>query len=217
MNTQKLLIDLTSLYSAVVCDVLDQLGYRDQALPNTIRPLTLCHFIAGRVYTASGITVNTMPEKAYELEIKAVETLKKDDVLVIDAGYDNRCGLWGELLTTACEVKGVKGVIMTACTRDLWKIKDMDFPVFGIGFHPADSLGRMDITSIGEPISIDGISIKTADNIIGDEDGIVIIPARVVQEVIRLAKEKQSVENIVRDELAKGVPVGEVFEKYRIL
>jgi regulator of RNase E activity RraA len=113
--------------------------------------------------------------------------------------------------------KGVAGVVMTACTRDMWKIKELNFPVFGLGFHPADSKGRVDVISIGEPITISGVATRRGDLILGDEDGVVIIPQQVAEETLRLAHEKVSGENRARADLAAGVPMGEVFRKYGIL
>jgi 4-hydroxy-4-methyl-2-oxoglutarate aldolase len=141
----------------------------------------------------------------------------RGDVLVVDVGDDETCGFWGELLTTACLYKGIRGVVMTACTRDMWKIKDLGFPVFGIGYHPADSKGRADIIEIGASITLGGVNTTKGDYILGDEDGIVIIPNAVAAETIKLANEKVSGENIARADLARGVPMGEVFQKYGIL
>jgi regulator of RNase E activity RraA len=208
---------LESLYSAVVCDVLDSLGFPRQALAAHIRPLTPARKIAGRVFPALAQAVGAVPAKPYELEIAAVESMTRDDVLVVDAQDDRSCGFWGELLTTACLFKGVRGVVMSACTRDLWKIKELDFPVFGIGHHPADSKGRADIVAIGGPITIAGVQAKRGDWVLGDEDGVVVIPSEVAGEAIRLAQEKATGENVVRAELARGMPMGEAFRKYGIL
>jgi regulator of RNase E activity RraA len=208
---------LESLYSAVVCDVLDGLGHPRQALAAHIRPLTPARKIAGRVFPARAEPVHAVPARPYELEIAAVESMTRGDVLVVDAQDDRSCGFWGELLTTACLYKGVRGVVMSACTRDLWKIKELDFPVFGIGHHPADSKGRADIVAIGEPVTIAGVRAKRGDWILGDEDGVVVIPSEVAAEAIRLAQEKASGENVVRAELARGMPMGEAFRKYGIL
>jgi len=208
---------LDGLYAAVVADVLDTLGYRNQTLDASIRPLTPAQSISGRVFSARAETVDSIPEEPYKLEMAAIDTMVAGDVLVCDVGYDQTCGFWGELLTTACQYKDVKGVVMTACTRDMWKIKDLDFPVFGIGYHPADSKGRTDIVAIDVPIEIGGVKTKTGDIIIGDEDGVVIIPSEVEAEAIRLSHEKVSGENIVRDELANGMPITEAFAKYGIL
>ena len=161
--------------------------------------------------------MEAIPEEPYKLEIQAVEQMQAGNVLLVDVGNDETCGFWGELLTTACMYKGVSGVVMTACTRDMWKIKDMDFPVFGIGYHPADSKGRADIVEIDVPITIGGVSARSGDLIVADEDGVVIIPQEVAGEAVELAREKISGENVVRKELLEGVPMGEVFAKYGIL
>jgi regulator of RNase E activity RraA len=208
---------LDSLYPAVVADVLDSLGFRQQTLRHDIRPLTPAHKIAGRVFPARARTVQEIPAEPYKLEIAAVEAMTRGDVLVVDAQDDRTCGFWGELLTTACLYKGVRGVVMTACTRDLWKIKELNFPVFGIGFHPADSKGRADIVAIGEPITLGGVKTERGDWLLGDEDGVVIIPSEVAEETLRRAGEKVSGENVVRRELANGMPMGEAFRKYGIL
>jgi len=208
---------LQSLYSGVVADVLDGLGYRNQCLPSHIRPLTPLNRVAGVVFPVKAITVNEIPARPYELEIAAVDAVQRGDVLVVDAGDDRTSAFWGELLTTACSYKGVSGVVMTACTGDMWKIKELNFPVFGIGFHPADRRGRVDVISIGEPFMIGGVQARRGDLILGDEDGVVIIPQEVVDQTLRLAQEKVAGENRARTDLAAGVPMAEVFRKYGIL
>ena len=106
---------------------------------------------------------------------------------------------------------------MTACSRDLWSLNKLGFPVFGIGATPADSLGRIDIKEIGQPIVIDGVSTRSGDYILGDVDGVVIVPQDRSAEILRLAEAKASGENTVRDELAAGQPVADVFRKHGIL
>ncbi len=208
---------LDKLYPAVVADVLDELGYRRQTLPPFIRPLTPTCRISGRVFPARAEAVKSIPANPYKLEIAAVEAMTRGDILVVDADNDQSCGFWGELLTTACMYKGVRGVVMTACTRDVWKLKELDFPIFGIGFNPADSKGRADIVSIGEPIKIGSVKIKRGDLLLGDEDGIVIIPQDAISDTLRLARKKASSENVVRARLAAGMPMGEAFRKYGVL
>ena len=106
---------------------------------------------------------------------------------------------------------------MTACTRDLWALNQLDFPVFGIGASPADSKGRLDVVAIREPILLDRVLTKQGDYLLGDCDGVVIIPQEIAATIIAAAKEKVAGENTVRDELAAGVPVSEVFRKHGIL
>ncbi|MCB1232470.1 MAG: RraA family protein [Verrucomicrobiae bacterium] len=208
---------LEKLYSAVVADVLDTLGHRHQCLGADIRALTPARRVCGRVFTAVAQPVDHIPDEPYQLEMAAIDRMVNGDVLVVDSGHHRGSAFWGELLSTACRAKGVRGVVMSGCTRDLWALEQMDFPVFGIGCTPADSKGRLDVTQIGEPISLDGVIIRSGDFILGDLDGVVVIPAEAADETLRLALEKVSGENTVREELAAGVPVAEVFAKHGIL
>jgi len=213
----EILKGLETLYTAVVCDILDDLGYRDQILNRKIRPLTHVLNICGRVRTAQAVPVTKVPERPYELEIKMMDEVDTGEVLCIDAGFDETSGLWGELLTTAAVYRGCRGVVMSGCSRDLWAIDEIEFPVFALGTHPADSKGRVDIVSLGEPIELAGVTTEEGDFILGDRDGTVIIPGKIIDDVVHNALEKVSGENKVRDGLRKGVPMSVVFERYGIL
>lgn len=208
---------LEELYSAVVADVLDGMGYRSQILSARIRALTPANRVCGRVFTAQAVSVTEIPAEPYKLEMEAIDTMQSGDVLVVDGGNNLETAFWGELLSTACMAKGVRGIVMSTCTRDLWALNQMEFPVFGIGMTPSDSLGRIDVVQIGEPIQIDGVSTKNGDLILGDLDGVVIIPKEAAEEAIQKAQEKISGENTVREELRAGIPVAEVFRKHGIL
>jgi 4-hydroxy-4-methyl-2-oxoglutarate aldolase len=85
--------------------------------------------------------------------------------------------------------------VISACSRDLWALHKMNFPVFGTGATPADSLGRLDVTSIGGPIKIDGVRTKNGDYILGNIDGVVIIPLEIAEEAIKLAGENTAAKN----------------------
>ncbi|MDE2680123.1 MAG: RraA family protein [Verrucomicrobiota bacterium] len=208
---------LEKLYSAVVADVLDTLDHRHQTLGANLCAMTPARHVCGRVFTAKAEAMDTLPAEPYKLEMAVIDTMQAGDVLVVDAGNNLNCAFWGELLSTACIAKGVRGAVMTTCTRDLWALEKMDFPVFAIGTTPADSKGRIDVTAIGEPITIDGVKIKNGDYLLGDADGVVIIPSEVLDETLRLAREKVAGENTVRDDLANGMPVTEAFAKHGIL
>lgn len=219
MNTEdsELISRMSELYSAVVADVMDGIGLRNQCLSADVRALTPANRFCGRVFTARAHKVSSVPPEPYKLEMEAIDTMHAGDVLVVDGGHFKEAAFWGELLSTACKAKGVRGVVMTACSRDLWSLNDLGFPVFGIGATPADSLGRIDIAEIGAAIEIDGVATKNGDYILGDVDGVVIIPADRSEEVLKLAEAKVAGENTVRDELAAGQPVAEVFRRHGVL
>ncbi len=208
---------LEKLYTAVVSDVLDARGFRQQTLGPSIRALSGAGQVCGRVFTARAVPVQAIPAAPYELEMAAIDRMQSGDVLVVDAGYDTSSAFWGELLTTACLAKGVRGVVMSACCRDLWRLESLPFPVFGTGTRPTDSLGRLDVVAIGEPIEMDGVRIASGDWVLADADGVVLVPRSEVEAVLADAEAKLAGENAVRDDLANGMPVTEAFRKHGIL
>ena len=208
---------LETLYTAFVADVLDSLGHRNQTLSADIRAMTPARTVCGRVFTAKAEAVNEIPDEPYKLEMAAIDTMQAGDVLVVDGDHNRRCAFWGELLSTACQVKGVRGAVMSACTRDLWALEKSEFPIFAIGHTPADSKGRIDVTNIGEPINIDGVKVNNGDYILGDADGVVIIPADALDEALQLSQEKIISENTLRVDLSNGMSVTEAFQKHGIL
>lgn len=206
-----------SLYSGVLSDILDDLGYREQAMDACIRPVIPGMKVAGKAMTILSIDVFEIPEEPYKLELEALDQTKEGEVLVVHTNYSTRTGFWGELLSTLAARKGANGAVMDAYTRDAEKIIEMGFPVFTTGFKPVDSKGRSEVVDYRCPIQCGGVNINPGDIIFGDIDGIVAIPPDVAIEVINKAYEKVGGENKVRDAILSGMGAAEVYEKYGIL
>jgi 4-hydroxy-4-methyl-2-oxoglutarate aldolase len=205
------------LTSAVVADVLDGLGHRHSALPPAIRPLRPEWKLLGRARTLSTLPVAIEPEKPYAIELECIDALGPGDVLVATTNGDHGSALWGELLSTAARAHGAVGAVIDGLTRDAARILAMDFPVFASGFSPLDSKGRLDGICHGVPVRIGPCLVHPGDWVIGDIDGVVVIPAAVAETAFARALEKVSGENRVREELARGRSVREVFAEYGIL
>lgn len=205
------------LFSAVLADVLDSLGHLHSALPPEIRPLNQSWRIFGRAVTLSAVPVAHEPEKPYAIEMQCIDSLKSGDVLVATTNGDRSSALWGELLSTACKARGAAGVVIDGLTRDAAKILDMDYPVFASGFSPLDSKGRLDGIHFNQPLRIGNCLVKQGDYVFADIDGIVIVPSELAEQSFPLALKKVTGENKVREELAKGRSVSEVFAEYGIL
>jgi regulator of RNase E activity RraA len=206
-----------ALYSSVLADVLDGLGHRTSALPPNVRPLKPDWKLFGRAATLSCVTVAVEPARPYALELACIDALKPGEVLVATTNGDQKSALWGELLSTACRARGAVGVVLDGLTRDATKILAMDYPVFATGFSPLDSKGRLDAVSSGQPLRIGDCIVRPGDYVFGDIDGVVIVPAELADKALPRALEKVSGENKVREELAKGRSVREVFDEYGIL
>jgi 4-hydroxy-4-methyl-2-oxoglutarate aldolase len=206
---------LAGLYTPVVADVLDRLGYREQALRADIRPLFPGARAAGVARTARTIPApGIAPAEPYKGEMAAVDALGPGDVLVVSECH---WSFWGELLSTAARYRGCLGVVIDGYTRDSKAISSMGFPVFCRGVHPADSLGRLDVAGHDVPIRCGGVLVHPGDLILADDDGIVAIPRDVAEQALALAEEKVRGEDLVRRALAEGMTVTEAFRRYGVL
>lgn len=209
-----LLERLERLYPAVISDELDRIGLRHQVMRPDIRPLFPGARVVGRAFTLHAVPVFSIPEAPYRLEMEAVDRLRPGDVLcvsTIDASF------WGELLSTAAQARGCRGVVVDGYTRDTRAIVAMGFPTFVRGVHMADSLGRVDVIAFGTPIECGGVAVRPGDFLFGDDDGVVVLPRECAEEVIARAEEKRRGENQVREHLRQGMSVAEAFRRFGIL
>ncbi|MEO5891807.1 MAG: RraA family protein [Ferruginibacter sp.] len=208
-------------YVAAICDILDELGYRNQAMHQRLRPLLPdmrnCGFI-GRARTFAWKEVDTVGDDPYDLEIEAMDSLKKGDVVVHSTDFNGTNAPWGELMSTIAMQKGVTGCVCDSQVRDCIKIIDMNFPVYYAGIRPLDSKGRGLVIAYDVPVQCGGVLVHPGDLIFADFDGIVVIPKEVdEEEVVQKAKDKVNAENLSRQELLTGKTLREVYDKYKAL
>lgn len=210
-----------NLYVAAVCDVLDGLGFRQQAMHHRLRPLLpdkkRCGFV-GRARTVRWMETDYVDDdNPYGLEIEAVDSLKPGDVIVhsTDSGHTN--APWGELMSTVAKRNGAVGCVCDSQIRDCTKIIDMGFPVYYAGIRPLDSKGRGRVMAYDVPIRCGEVLVKAQSLIFADFDGIVVVPKEVEKDMLCLAHEKVSKESMSRKELLAGKTLREVYEKYGVL
>jgi len=208
------------LSAAVLSDVMDVLGLMNQAMRPFVRPLDENLVLAGRARTGLYMLSYEVREgeNPYEVEIALVDDLKPGDVPVLACnGPTQRIAPWGELLSTAAQVRGAAGCITDGLVRDVRQIREMRFPVFHGGIGPLDTKGRARMVQRNVPVECAGVKVRDGDIVFGDVDGVVVIPQERAAEVLARANEKVAGEGRTRDELRQGRLLREVFEKYRIL
>lgn len=208
-------------YVAAICDILDEMGYRNQAMHQRLRPLLPdmknCGFV-GRARTLKWEETDIFDEdNPYGLEIEAMDSLKAGDVVVHSTDCNGTNAPWGELMSTISKYKGVTGCVCDSQVRDCVKIIEMNFPVFYAGIRPLDSKGRGVVVEYDVPIPCGEVLVNPGDLIYADFDGIVAIPQAIENEVIARALEKINAENLSRKELLEGKTLREVYDKYEAL
>lgn len=206
-----------ALYSAVVSDALDGLGYRNQSPRVSLSPQTTTTLLVGRCKTTLWVDMAHEDPSPYEMELQAVDSCRADDVLIAAAGGSMRSGIWGELLSTAATNAGAVGAIVDGAVRDVAKMREMNFPVFARGRCVYDSQNRQRVVDVDVSVEIDGVRFNAGDLVFADEDGVVVVPQEVETEAIRNAWDKVHAENVTRDAIRDGMKATAAYEKYGVL
>jgi regulator of RNase E activity RraA len=210
-----------NLYVAAVCDILDELGYRQQAMHHRLRPLLPdirnCGFI-GRARTFHWVETDVIDENdPYGLEIEAMDSLQAGDVVIHSFDENGTNAPWGELMSTISKRRGVAGCVCDSQIRDCVRIIEMNFPVYYTGIRPLDSKGRGRITGYDVPVNCGNVLVRPGDLVYADFDGVVVVPKGLEEKVFQKAMDKVQSENNSRRELLEGKSLREVFDKYHAL
>lgn len=206
-----------TLYTAVIADALDQLGYRDQAMREYLRPVYACAPFAGWARTMFWMDVYHAPPEPYGIELEAMDSILPDEVVIVSTGQSKRNAPWGELMSTAAVARGARGAVVDGLVRDVRKIEALGFPLFAAGMKPVDSQGRGLVMGYNQPVECGEVLVNPGDLIFADRDGVVVVPAVALADAVRLAAEKVTRENHSREELKRGVFLQDVYKKYGVL
>lgn len=202
-----------TLYTGLICDVLDQLGRHNQALGGGFRTLDEDGALFGRAFTSIGTQVYEMPPNPLAAQCRVIDRIREGEVYVLATRGERNCAIFGELLATAIQAKKGVGALIDGNARDLRQLKEIGFPLFYRGPLPTTSKGRCEVTECQIPIYIDGVRINPGDYIFGDIDGVAIIPAELADVVFDEALVILGKENNVRQELLNGASLEDTYAK----
>ena len=217
------------LYTPVVGDILDQMGYNHQFLPAAIRPLASqvptqlitsvkgdnWMKLAGYACTVLENDVYGVPKKPFGYMTEALDQLKPNEIYVATGAHNS--ALWGELLTASAKARGAVGAVVDGYSRDTAMVLEQNFPVFCSGTWAQDSSIRTNVVDFRCPIETGQATIHDGDVIFGDVDGVLVIPREVAEEVIEKSLEKAAGEKKVRKAIEGGMSATEAFKVFGIL
>lgn len=206
----------TKLYSAVLSDILDQVGCTGQVAAG-LHPLVDAMRVVGYARTARAVAVNRVPERPYEHLMAVIDTMGTSDVLVIATERVSTSAIFGGLLATAVTAAGGVGVITDGYSRDAQEIRRIGLATVTRGLVPLDSLGRDEVVEYDTLVSLAGVPVATGDLVFADIDGVVVVPQALTDKVVTMALAKVAGENDVRTALRSGMSTSEAFAKYGIL
>jgi regulator of RNase E activity RraA len=197
-----------------VSDILDEMGCRSQTLPASIQSIVPGQTLAGRALTLRGEPSDgDDPGIAYVPFLKMLGDIRVGDVLVYETNDEVAAHL-GELSSETAQFRGARGAVIDGGARDTEYMVRLGFPVFCRYRTPRDILGRWRLKEYNVPIAVGGVAIEPGDFVLGDRDGVLIIPRRVAEEVITKAEEVVHTENLVRKAILEGVLPLDAYNRY---
>ncbi len=204
------------LYTPVVGDILDVLGFEHQFLPPQIVPLRMEMKLIGRAMPVLMTDVFGPQKKPFGKLTEALDQLQPGEVYLASGG-DMRCAYWGEILTATSKRRGAAGAVINGYHRDTPQVLEQDWPVFSRGRYAQDSAVRTRVVDYRVPIEVGAVRVEPGDLVFGDLDGVLIIPQKVEAEVLERALEKARSEKVVRKAIEAGMSATEAFRTYGVL
>ena len=202
------------LYTGAVADVLDAYGYRDQVLPAEIQPVTLSMKVAGPAFPGLGAPTDNPTDNDMDKRLAMLESVKPGSVTVWACGGHRGSAHWGEIMSRAVMERGCVGAVVDGGLRDTEFVLELGFPVWCGLRSPASSIGRWNIVDWDCEVPIGSTMIHPGDWVFGDVDGVVVIPAGAVEDVLAESEAKVAKEELMRQDLAAGMSVTEAFEHH---
>jgi 4-hydroxy-4-methyl-2-oxoglutarate aldolase len=195
------------LYVAALSDAADEIGLNQVCMDRGIIPLTENKRMAG--FARTGKLVRSPVNHPYdEAELDTFMSLASKaadgDLIAINMSGSTDCSAWGQVLTRIGKPLGVQGALIDGTSRDIDDINKLDFVVFARGRHPGTMRGRMNMESVQEPIVCGGVTVHPGDLIFGDGDGVVVIPADYINQVLVHAEHVVSTDNWWAEKLDDG-------------
>lgn len=210
---EDLLQRLVAFSTCQIADAFDKLNIKGHMPDIMMFSPEPDHRMAGLAHTVQMVPAGggNVPKPA----IHHVDSAPKGSIIVISAPSGVTTANWGGMMTTRAKVIGVAGVVLDGRARDVEEHRAMGFPVFARGLSVHGSGGYTQVASVGQPISSAGITVREGDIILGDVNGVVVIPRNRAEEILAKTEELALIEEKITAELDNGAPIGETFAKFR--
>ena len=215
-DTERFALVREHLSTPVVGDVLDQLERTHQFLPQGIQALHPAMVLVGRAMPVLITDVFETQHSPFGRLTEALDQLEPGDIYLARNGRA-QCAAWGEILTATARARGAAGAVIDGFHRDTVRILEQDWPVFSRGRFAQDAGVRASVVDYRVPLEIDGVLVHPGDLIVGDIDGVVVVPSAVEDEVLEFALAKATAENVVREAIEGGMSSTTAFATYGVL
>jgi regulator of RNase E activity RraA len=205
---------LERTYTGVIHDVMRGMGLTRFTLPPEIRPLFPEQTLAGEVATVEGRVDRSADAHTTLLEWTGLLSKARPGTVIICQPNDRTIAHMGELSAETLKLKGVKGYVADGGCRDVNFIIEQGFPVWYRYHTPRDVVGYWLPAAYDQPITIGEIVIRSGDYVLGDRDGMVILPKDRAEEIVTAAEQAIATENLVRKAILEGVDPQQAYLRF---
>ena len=212
VSDKELLQRFEKLYTGAINDALREACLLEQALPGRIKPLREYKTIAGFAFTVKSAP-NVKITGEMEFRTQMLDDMSEDHFVIWDTSRDDKATLWGGVMTATAKRKKIKAACIDGGIRDTHQILKAEFPIFYEYRISNGSLGRCLITHYQIPIKIGDVDIKPGDIIVGDIDGIVVVPRDIAYNILIRAEQFLVNENEIFDWVHQGDSIKEITQK----
>lgn len=217
----------SKLYTAVIGDIMDIMGFTRQFLPPEIQPLREDMVVCGRAMTVLEADddggegphrVNPLLNQPFGLMLRALDDLQAGEVYIC-SGSSPRYALWGELMSTAARNRGAVGAVLNGYSRNTRGIlsPELNFPTFSMGRYAQDQRPRGKVMDLRCRIRFGEVFVSPGDIVFGDMDGVCVVPKEIEEEVMAKAMEKASGEKAVFEAIKGGMGAQKAWDTFGIM
>jgi regulator of RNase E activity RraA len=193
---------------ANISDALDRLGIAGGCLG--IAPLANGYQMAGRAFTIRYVPVGATKGTVGDY----IDDLGPGSIVVLDNGGRVHCTVWGDILTAVAHKRGVEGTVIDGVCRDVSRALDVGYPIFSRGRFMMTGKDRVEVAEMQTTVTIGGVQVRPDDLLVGNDDGVVVIPREREQEILALARQIADTEDAIVDLALSGTPLVEARQQH---
>jgi 4-hydroxy-4-methyl-2-oxoglutarate aldolase len=206
---EKIVADFKKLDTSTISDALDKLGLIGQCLG--IKSINPRWKISGRAFTIKYGPVDIQKGTVGDY----IDDVNPGDVIVLDNQGRLDCTVWGDILTGVAKRRGIEGTVIDGVCRDSNRSLELDYPMFSVNRYMRTGKDRVQVDAIGGAVSLAHVRVRAGDIIVGDADGVVVIPKEFEEKVLSTALEIEEIEDKIREAAEKGMRLDEARIKYK--
>lgn len=200
---EQIIISFNKLDTSTISDALDKIGVHGQCFG--IQSINPEWKIAGRAFTVKYRSADLDAGTVGDF----IDDVEMGDVVVLDNNGRLDCTVWGDIMTGVAKRRGIAGTVIDGVCRDTNRSITLDYPIFSTNRYMRTGKGRVQVETVGETVNISNVVVRQGDIIVGDADGVVVVPKKIEEQVLNEAKRIANAEDKIRDATENGMRLDE--------